>query len=176
MAVANLGPGDTDFTITATVIGGNTSHAPAIFNINADLEGDVVALDYTAADRDGDFARVELGVLGEGELALMPPSVFVINSGSSTHIESQLTISGLRALPTARLVRVVLIDRAGNRSAEVMVDLGKGESDGLTVTSASFTSPKLTLKVVGLATNLEVEINGRVVAPPRRSKQTDRVS
>jgi hypothetical protein len=170
MAVANFGPGDSDFTITATVTGGNISHAPAIFNIKADLEGNVVALDYAATDRDGDFARAELSILGEGELALMPPSVFAINSGNSTHIESQLSITGLSALPTARLVRVVLIDRSGNRSAEVMVDLGKGESGGLAVASASFASPKLTLKVVGPVTNLEVEINGHVVAPPRKIK------
>ena len=170
MAVANLGPGDTEFTITATVTGGNISHAPAIFNIDADLEGDVLALDYTATDRDGDFVRAELTVLGQGELALMPPAVFAINSGNSTHIGGQLTISGLSALPTAHLVRTVLIDRAGNRGTEVMVDLGKGESGGITITSASFTSPKLTLKVSGPSADVEVEINGHVVAPPRKIK------
>ena len=170
MAVANLGPGDTEFTITATVTGGNTSHAPAIFNIDADFEGDVVTLDYTAADRDGDFVRAELGVLDQGELALAPPAILAINAGNATNINGQLTVSGLNALPTARLVRAVLIDRAGNRSAEAVVDLGKGESGGLALTSASFTSPKLTLKVVGSSTDVKVEINGRVVAPPRKIK------
>jgi hypothetical protein len=170
MAVANFGPGDTDFTITATVTGGNVSHLPAIFNIDADLEGDIVALDYTATDRDGDFARVEVAVLGPGESPLMPLSVFALNSGNSTHIESRLTINGLRAFPTARFVRVVLVDRSGNRSAEVVADLGKSEAGGLAITGGSFASPRLTLKVVGSATDLQLEINGYVVAPPRKIK------
>jgi len=170
MAVANFGPGDTDFTITATVTGGNVSHSPAIFNVTAELEGDVVEIDFTARDRDGDFARVESSILGESELALMPPSIFAINSGNSTHIESHLAIAGLSALPTARLVRMVLIDRSGNRSAEVVVDLGDHEMGGLSITSASFATTKLTLKVGGQAAGLAVEINGHVVAPPRKIK------
>ena len=94
----------------------------------------------------------------------MPPSTFAINSGNATHIESQLTLSGLSALPTARLVRVILIDRAGNKSAEVMVDLGKEEPGGLTIASGSFASPRLTLKVSGVTAGLELEINGHMIS------------
>lgn len=51
-----------------------------------------------------------------------------------------------------------------------MVDLGKGESGGLTLNSACFQGSKLTLKVRGLTANLALEINGYVVAPPRKLK------
>jgi hypothetical protein len=170
VAVANFGPGDADFTITATVTGGNVNRAPAIFNIGARLEGDVLRLDCAAIDREGDFATAEVSRLDETELAVGVSSSFALNSGESTCIQSQLAISGLSALPTARLARVVLIDRSGNRSAAAMVDIGKGEDGGLKLTSASFTGSKLTLKVRGLAESLELEINGHVVAPPRKIK------
>jgi hypothetical protein len=170
VAVANFGPGDADFTITATVTGGNVNRAPAIFNIVAHLDGDVLALDCAAIDRDGDFATAEVRLLDEAELTVSPPSSFALNSGESTCIQSQLAISGLSTLPTARLARVVLIDRAGNRSASATVDLGKAEPGGLTLTSASFTGSKLTLKVRGLAETLELDINGQVISPPRKIK------
>ncbi len=170
IAVANFGPGDADFTITATVTGGNVSRAPAIFDIRARLEGDLLMLECAAADRDGDLLMAEVSILDEAELAISPVSSFALNSGESTRIQSQLAIIGLSALPTARLAGVVLIDRAGNRSAAALVDLGKGEPGGLTLRSASFTGSKLTLKVSGLAASLELEINGQVISPPRRIK------
>jgi Bacterial pre-peptidase C-terminal domain len=163
VAVANFGPGDADFTVTATVAGGNSTHAPAIFNIGARLEGDVLELDCAAADRDGDFAHAEVTILDEAGLAFSAPSNFTISSGDSTRVETQLSISGMSALPGARLARVVLVDRFGNRSAEAIVDLGKGEAGGLTVTSASFGGSKLILRVRGVAAGLELEINGQVV-------------
>jgi hypothetical protein len=170
LAVANFGPGDADFTVTAMVTGGNSSRAPSIFNIDAHLDGDVLGLDWTATDRDGDFAMAEVSILDEAELAVSPSSSIALIFGVQTRIESQFVINGLSALPTARLARVVLIDRAGNRSAAATVDIGKGEDGGLKLTSASFKGSKLTLKVRGLAESLEVEINGHVVAPPRKIK------
>lgn len=170
VAVANFGPGDADFTVTATVTSGNSSHAPAIFNIDAHLDGDVLRLDCAVMDRDGDFATAEVSILDEAELAVIAPSSYALNFGVQTHIESQLAIDGLSALPTARLARVVLIDRSGNRSAAAMVDLSKGEAGVPPLNTASFTGSKLTLKVRGLAENLELEINGRVVAPARKIK------
>jgi hypothetical protein len=170
LAVANFGPGDADFKVTATVVGGNSSRAPSIFNIGAHLDGDVLELDCAALDRDGDFATAEVSLLDEAEFPVSPSSSFVLNFGVQTRIESQLSINGLSALPTARLARVVLIDRSENRSAAAMVDFSKGEPGGLTLTSASFSGSKLTLKVRGLAESLELEINGHVVSPPRKIK------
>ncbi|MEK6303383.1 MAG: NF038122 family metalloprotease [Acidobacteriota bacterium] len=162
IAVANFGPGDADFTVTATVTGGDITRAPAIFDIGAHLEGDVLELDCAVADRDGDLAGAEVSMLDEANVPIGAPSTFAIDSGDQTRVETKLTISGMSVIPGARLARVVFSDGRGNRSAEAIVDLGKGEAGGLTLTSASFAGKKLILKVRGTAASLELEINGQV--------------
>jgi hypothetical protein len=174
IAVSNWGPGDASFTVTATVAGGISgsinTHAPAIFNLVAHLEGDALKLEYAAIDRDGDLAMAEISILDEAGRAVRSSSSLPINSGDAAQVESQLAINGLSVLHTAWRASVVLIDRSGNRSAEATVDFSKADSGGLAVTGASFTGAKLTLKARGLAEGLEVEINGRVVAPPQKIK------
>ena len=127
-------------------------------------------LNYTAIDLDGDFARADANILDESGRAVGQSSSSAINSGNSTRIESQLSVSGLSAVPTAFRASLVLIDRDGNRSPEAIVDFGKAEAGGLTVIGATFDGSRLTIKTSGLAESLEVEINGLVVAPPRAIK------
>lgn len=170
IAVANFGPGDADFIVTATVTGGVNTRAPAIFNIRPRLEGDVLDLTYAAIDLDGGVVKADLTILDEAGRPVGQPSSFVIGSGDSVRIESQLSISGLSVVPTAVSARLVLIDRDGNRSPEATVDFGRAEAGELTVSSASFDGSRLTIKTSGVAEKLEVEINGRVVAPPRAIK------
>ena len=174
MAMANFGPGDADFTITATVTGGNASgtgnRAPVVFNIKPNLEGDALRLDYSAIDRDGDFAAAEVNVLDEAGRAVNPVTSSSINFDNTTRVESQLTITGLGRIPTALRATLVLIDRAGNRSAETIVDFSKAQTGGLALSGVSFDGAKLKLNVRGVATNLELEINGQIVAPPRKIK------
>ncbi len=174
MAMANFGPGDADFTITATVTGGNASgtnnRAPAVFNLKPDLEGDALRLDYAAIDRDGDLATAEVSILDEAGRALNSIPGSAINSGDATQVESRLTITGLSIIPTAVRATLVLVDRAGNRSAETIVDFSKAQTGGLALLSASFDGAKLKLNVRGVAANLELEINGQMVAPPRKIK------
>jgi len=174
MAIANYGPGDASFTVTATVAGGTASaannHAPAIFSLQAHLEGDGLALEYAAIDRDGDLATAEVSILDEAGRTLRPASSLAVDSGNLAQVESGLAINGLSGLPTAWQALVVLIDRSGNHSPEATVEFSKADHGGLTVTGASFTGAKLTLKARGLADGLEVEINGQVVAPPQKIK------
>lgn len=174
MAMANFGPGDAEFTITATVTGGSAggtdSRAPVVFNIKPHLEGDALRLDYAAIDRNGDFATAEVNILDEAGHAVNSVNSSAINFDNATRVESQLAITGLSAIPKALQAAVVLIDRAGNRSAEAIVDFGKAEAGGLTLLDASFDGAKLKLNARGVATNLELEINGQVVAPPGKIK------
>ncbi|HKQ04134.1 MAG TPA: NF038122 family metalloprotease [Blastocatellia bacterium] len=174
IAIANFGKGDANFTVTATVTGGTTSsaisRAPAIFNLRANLEGDSLGLDYAATDCNGDLEMAEVSILDEAGRTISPLSRFAIAFGNSTQVESQLTVSGLGAIPQASLASVVLVDRSGNRSAEAIVDFSKAQEGGLTVTKASFDRSSLTLSVRGLADGLELEINGHTVAPPRKIK------
>jgi hypothetical protein len=146
------------------------SRPPAIFNINAHLEGDSLELSYTAVDLDGDFATADLGILDESGRPLKQASSFAINPGNLTRIESQLSVGGMRAIPTATRASLVLVDRNGNRSSEAIVDLTPPETGGLTVTGATFDGSRLTLNTRGLTDGLQVEVNGQNIAPPRGIK------
>jgi hypothetical protein len=174
MAIANYGPGDASFTVTATVAGGTPdaakNHAPAMFNLKARLEGDTLAVGYAAIDRDGDLAVAEISILDEAGRVLRPASNLATDSGDVALVESELTISGLGDLPTAWRASVVLIDRSGNRSADATVEFSTADEGGPALTGASFTGAKLTLKARVVADGLEVEINGRLVAPPQKIK------
>jgi hypothetical protein len=170
IAIANFGPGESVFTVTATVSGGVISRAPAIVNVSPHVEGDSLGMSYTAIDLDGDFATADLGIFDESGKQLKQASSFAINSGNSTRIESQSSIGGMRAIPTATRASLVLVDRNGNRSSEAIIDLTRSETGGLTVTGASFDGSRLTLNTRGVTEGLQVEVNGQIVAPPRGIK------
>jgi hypothetical protein len=169
IAVANWGPGDADFTVTATVTGGASSSAPAIFGVDAHLEGDALNINYSAVDRDGDFAQAQATIIDATGASLRQTS-FTIDSGSSDWIESQISLAGMAASPTAVAATIVLIDRAGNRSAQAVADFSRVETGALNVSGGSFNGSKVTLKVSGQLTNLEVEINGLIISPPQKTK------
>ncbi|MEW6206958.1 MAG: NF038122 family metalloprotease [Acidobacteriota bacterium] len=168
IAVANFGPGDADFTVTAQASGGRADHAPAILNIRSLIRGDALEIDCAATDREGDFAMAEVSLLDAEGRAVGPLSSFAIASGNSMLIESRFTIDQLSDM--AQQAAVVLADRTGNRSARVRIDFGRPDAGGLTLTGASFTGSKLKLKARGIAIDLELEINGQIVAPPLRIK------
>jgi hypothetical protein len=174
MAIANWGPGDASFSVTATVTGGAAGsvdgHAPAIFNLTARLAGDTLQLDCADLDRDGDVATAEISLVDEAGRLLRPTDVLTINAGNARWLESQMDVRGLSMLATASRARVVLIDRAGNHSAEAEADFSRADNGGLSLNAASFTGTQLTLKARGLAEDLAVEINGRIVAPPQKIK------
>jgi hypothetical protein len=171
IAVANFGPGDAEFTVSATVVGGVNSHPPVVFNIRPQLEGDVLDLDYAAIDLDGDFLKAEVNILDESGRAFGASATFAINSGSANRLEARLSIGGLSAIPTAVRASLLLVDRDGNRGPEAAIDFSRAAIGGLTVISAAFDGSRLTLRTTGgLAENLEVEINGHIVAPPRGIK------
>lgn len=170
IAIANFGPGEANFTVTATVAGGGNSHAPAIFNVRPRLDGDVLELRYAAVDLESDFARADVSILDEAGHGVGQPASLPISFANSSRLESQLSIGGLGALPAAVRATLVLVDRDGNKSPEASVDFSRPDPGGLVVNSATFDGSRLTIKTTGLMENLEVEINGRVVAPPRGIK------
>ncbi|HYV03265.1 MAG TPA: NF038122 family metalloprotease, partial [Blastocatellia bacterium] len=163
IAVANFGPGEADFTLTATATGGDYTCPPGIFSIAANLEGDMLGLDCAVADPDGDLASAEVSILDEAKLPVSPPTSFPISFGDQTRIQTRFAIGGIAQVPAARLARLVFVDRAGNRSSEAIVDLFKGDPGGLLLTSASLAGKKLVIKTQGTAVNLELEINGQLV-------------
>jgi hypothetical protein len=110
--------------------------------------------------------KAEITIVDQAERPVGEPLSFVIGAEDSLQIESQLSIAGLSVMPTAVSAGFVLIDRDGNRSPESIVDFSRAEAGGLTVNSANFDGSRLTLKTSGLAESLQIEINGRAVAPP----------
>jgi hypothetical protein len=169
IAVANFGPGDADFTVEATVTGGKIGRPPTVFDVNPHLDGDVLSLNYAAVDLDKDAARVEFTIVDGSGRSLAPPSRIVIGFNTS-QFESQVSIGGLSGFPEATSVNFILVDREGNRSPEATVNFGSAEAGGITLIGASFADSRLTIRTGGLDENLAVEINGRVVAPPRAIK------
>jgi len=169
IAVANFGPGDAAYSVKATVSGGKNSNAPVVFHVNAHLEGDSIFLDYAAVDLDKDIVRAELTIADQSGRSLAPASSFAI-ANNTTRFESQVSLGGLNGLPTATTAKLIFIDREDNRSPEVSVDFSGPEAGGLTLLGASFGDSRLTIRTAGVDEDLAVEINGRVVAPPRAIK------
>jgi hypothetical protein len=169
IAVSNYGPGDALYTVKATVIGGSNSHPPSIFNLTPAVTGDSLKMDYAAIDLDGDLARAEVNIIDQSGALIGSTRVIAI-SEIGNRVVSQLTINGVAGLSSASRVSVVLIDQKGNRSPEVVVSLSQSSSGGLALSSASFDGTRLTLRTSGAAENLQVEVNGQVIAPPRGIK------
>ena len=140
------------------------------FNIRPHLGGDV--LDVTrGVDLDGGVVKADLTILDDTGRQIGQPSSFGVGSADSIRIESQLSMRGLNVIPTAVRASLVLIDRDGNRSPAAIVDFGRAEAGGPAVNSASFDGSRLTIRSGGGgAEDLEVEVNGHVVAPPRAIK------
>ena len=169
IAVATFGPGQAEFDVKATVTGGENMRPPIVFNVKPHLDGDVLSLNYAAVDLDKDVARVDLTITDESDRPLAPTSSSAI-AFDTVRFESQASMAGLSGLPTARNVRLMIIDRKGNRSPEVLVNLGAAEAGGLTLIDASYGDGRLTIRTGGIDENLQIEINGAVVAPPRAIK------
>lgn len=169
IAVANFGPGDAEFTVTGTIFGGSDTHPPVIFDLTPHLEGDVLMLDFTALDLEGDLARADVSFLDEAGRVVGASSA-EIAALSSRYLESTLSLGGMNLLRSAVRANVLFIDRAGNKSSLVTVDFSKAEPDALTLKSASYNGSRLTLKVSGVDAALQLEVNGLIVAPPLRIK------
>ena len=170
IAVGNFGSGDANFSVTATVTGGQTGRAPAIVNIDSVLEGDRLALELSALDPDGDLDAAEVSLLDKDGRALGPASTFALARTAADKIESRVVIERMSGMPAAVRASLVLLDAAGNRSNAAVADFSRGQAGGLILSAVSFTGSKLTIKASGEVDDLELEVNGRVVAPPRKIK------
>ena len=169
IAVANFGPGDADFSVKATVSGGTTGRRPIVFDAKPHLDGDVLSLDYAGVDPDKDASRLELTIADESDHPIAPASTFGIAFNTVT-FASRVSIGGLSDLPAATSVKFIVVDRDGNRSPEVQVNFAAGEPGGLILNGAGYGDGRLTIRTGGADENLQVEINGAVVAPPRAIK------
>jgi hypothetical protein len=61
---------------------------------------------------------------------------------------------------------LTLIDSRGNRSGTQVADFSKGDGGGPKLSKATFKSNKLTVKGKQMKGDLQLEVNGLIVAPP----------
>ncbi|HEX5736365.1 MAG TPA: NF038122 family metalloprotease [Blastocatellia bacterium] len=142
--------------------------APVITRLTADLQGDILTVTGTATDPDGDIAQAQIKSLNEINTVVAQTAVFPVNTGTVATINFSFSTSNLNAFPTAVKASLVFIDRLGNQSAPVIADFSQADPGGPTIriTASNETPNKtvLTFKGQRLLGQLQVEINGVVVA------------
>ncbi|HSB10804.1 MAG TPA: NF038122 family metalloprotease [Blastocatellia bacterium] len=139
---------------------------PVISTLSGDLNGDVLSLVGTGSDADGDVVQAQATFLdGEGN-SLAQTAPFPMDFGIITTLSIKVGFTGMNGLPEATGVSLALIDSRGHRSAPVVVDFGAADAGGAKLSSASYANGALKLKGKRLSADMQVEINGVVVAPP----------
>jgi hypothetical protein len=140
--------------------------APTLNTLTADLTGDVLSLTGTFTDANADVAQVKAtfldgrgGVVGESE----PVDV---DFGTSSSADFTVELPGLNDVPAAVQVSLALVDRAGNESEAVTADFSQADAGGAVLAKVAFKNDKLKIRGSGLAGEIELEINGVVLAVP----------
>lgn len=142
------------------------NNRPVISTLSGDLNGDVLSLVGAGSDSDGDIVTAQATFIDEEGGSLAQTAPFPIDSGIVTTLSIKVGFTGMNGLPEATAVSLVLIDSRGNRSAPVTVDFGAADAGGAKLSSASYANGALKLKGKRLSSDMQVEINGVVVAPP----------
>jgi hypothetical protein len=180
IAIGNCGSGAGNFTITATVSptggdggGGGTGSAPVINSLSSRLDGDTLRLTGTAADADGDIARMQTKLLDSAGGVVSTSAENSVNFGATPTVNFTVSTTGMTQVATLPAVKVelTLIDSKGNRSVAVMADFNQADSGGVTIRSASFDpGGVMIMKGSNFISPAELEINGVIVTPPLRAK------
>jgi hypothetical protein len=151
------------FGYTMKPVGNNR---PVISTLTADLDGDVLTLTGAAADADGDVVQVEAQFLDQKGHLVAQTSPFDAGFGITPTIALRLRFTGMGGVAEATQVSVVLIDSRGNRSPAVSADFSGGDPGAVKLKQASYDGTRLLIKGKRLTADIQVEINGVIVAPP----------
>jgi hypothetical protein len=174
VAVGNCTTSTLNYTVTATVTGGGTSGGttPSITSMTASLTGNNLTLKGTAADAGGDLTEANATFLDGSGRAVGTSSPFPYNFGSLAASTFTITIGQMQSFPQAVSVQLTVIDSAGNVSAPVTASFGNADPAGPTVSSVSFDGRNdiMIIKGDGFTGQLQLEINGLIVAPPLKIK------
>ena len=139
---------------------------PAISTLAADLNGDVLMLTGAATDADGDVVQVEAKFLDQKGRLIAQTAPFPADFGITTTIALRLRFTGLGGFAEATQVSVVLIDSHGNRSPAAAADFSGGDPGAVRLVEASYDSGRLLIRGKRLTSDVQVEVNGVIVAPP----------
>jgi hypothetical protein len=182
IAIGNCGSGAGNFTITATVSptgggggggGGGAGSAPVINSLSSRLDGDALRLTGTAADADGDLAKIQTKLLDSAGGVVSTSAESSVNFGATPAVNFTVSTSGMTQVATLSAVKVelILIDSKGNRSTAATADFNQADSGGVTIRSAAFDpGGVMIMKGSSFTSPAELEINGVIVTPPLRAK------
>jgi hypothetical protein len=173
VAVANCATSTMNYTVKATVSGGTSGDStPTITNLTASLAGNTLTLKGTAADPGGDLIKANAVFLDGTGHAVGTTSPFQYNFGSLASSLFTITVGNMQNFPQAVSVTLTVIDSSANVSAPVTAGFGDADSGGPSVTSVSFDGRNdlMIIKGGGFTGQLQLEINGVIVAPPLKIK------
>jgi hypothetical protein len=137
---------------------------PFIRALSASLDGDLLTLNVTAFDPQGDIEEAQVKLLdGAGQLVAETPT-FPVNVGTSTEVNFLLTVTNLKSFPTVLQASLTLTDGNGQISQPAAADFSQAVPGGPVVSNVTYNGSKLKLKGRGLSGDLQVEINGLIVA------------
>lgn len=138
--------------------------APVISALSASLEGDVLTLDVNAGDPQGDIALAQVKLLDGIGQVVAQTSRFEVNVGTSPQVSFRLTVTNLNTFPTVKHAALFLTDRQGQTSQPAVADFSQADPGGPTLQAVTFGGTKLKIKGRGLSGDLQIEINGVIVA------------
>jgi subtilase family serine protease len=148
------------------------NNPPLITSLAASLKGDVLTLTGTATDLDGDIVQAQSRTFNASGGLVGQTEVFNVSLGSTSSVSFVIPLSGLNGFPTAVRASLILIDTRTNRSAEAIANFGQPDPGGPNISNAAYDADGgvLTIKGPGFGDQLQLEVNGVVVAPPPRIK------
>ncbi len=166
VAIANCG-GAANLVLTATV-----TYPPPTFEISdleATLDGDKLITKGTRTGGEDGISRAEVRLLDAAgrvvnDITKYAKPAVATAAAAATMGHFTIDTPGMSDYPTAVRANVRLFDGAANRSNDVTVDFSQAAPGAPRLLGASFADGRLSLRGKGLGGNLQVEVNGAVVA------------
>lgn len=148
------------------------SSVPAITSLAARLAGDVLTLTGTATDPTGDITQADVAILNSAGAIIGDSQPFNYDFGTSAVSSFTIGVTHLNNYPQAVRASLTIVDSQGNRSEAMSADFSQADAGGPNIKNVSYDSDGgvLTIKGAGFADQLQLEVNGVVVAPPLRIK------
>jgi hypothetical protein len=144
---------------------GNTK--PVLASLSADLNGDILTLDGSLIDPDGDVIQARLEFLDKKDRVVGATAPFAADFGIVPSQFFNFDIRDMGSVPSVVQVSLVVIDTKGNESNAVTADFSGGDSGAPKIKSFNFKGgEKLIIKGKGLKPGVEIEVNGFVINPP----------
>ncbi|HET9530925.1 MAG TPA: NF038122 family metalloprotease [Blastocatellia bacterium] len=142
------------------------NNRPAINSLEADLVGELMTISGTSTDLDGDIVQAQVKLIDNKGQTVGETAPFAVDFGIPANIHFTIPFGEMGRFPSVVKVGLTLIDSLGNRSETEVADFTGGDAAGPKISKATLKGEKLTLKGKRMGGNLQVEINGIVVAPP----------